>query len=126
MRISVHILHVSSLRTNSTMELSGRTFSYRECVVYGGRRGYRFIENIRTKVYCQDEKIRLRYSKRRRKAVYLWIKSLAERISIGLEKNVITSTAWRIAAKHWLIENGMIRMVKAGNVLPFFFFEFVS
>jgi transposase InsO family protein len=70
-----------------------------------------------------DEKIRLRYSKRRRKAIYLWIKRLAERISIGLGKDIITPTAWRVAAKHWLIENGMIRIVTAGSVLPHFSFN---
>jgi hypothetical protein len=61
---------------------------------------------------------RLAYPKRKRKAVYRWIQDLAERISIGLGKDVITPTAWRIAAKQWLLENGLIQIVKAGKVLP--------
>jgi len=61
---------------------------------------------------------RLAYPKRKRKAVYRWIQDLAERISIGLGKDVITPTAWRIAAKQWLLENGLIQVVKAGKVLP--------
>ena len=62
---------------------------------------------------------RLRYPKRRRQQVYRWIQNLAERISIGLGKAVVTSTAWRVAAKQWLLENGLIRIVKAGKVLPY-------
>jgi len=61
---------------------------------------------------------RLTYPKRRRESVYHWIRNLAERISIGLGKDVITPTAWRSAAKQWLLENGLIQIVKAGKVLP--------
>ena len=61
---------------------------------------------------------RLAYPRRRRESVYHWIQNLAERISIGLGKDVITPTAWRIAAKQWLLENGLIQVVKAGKVLP--------
>jgi hypothetical protein len=60
----------------------------------------------------------LKYPKRRRELVYRWIQNLAERISIGLGKAVVTATAWRVAAKQWLVQNGLIRIVKAGKVLP--------
>ena len=63
---------------------------------------------------------RLGYPKRQREAIYRWIKDLAERISIGVGKSVITPAALRIAAKQWLIRNGLIRVVKAGKVLPNF------
>ena len=61
---------------------------------------------------------RLRYPKRRRLAVYRWIKELAERIAVDAGKDAITPTAWRVAAKQWLVKNRLIRIVKAGNVLP--------
>jgi hypothetical protein len=61
---------------------------------------------------------RLFYPKRKRKTIYRWIQDLVERISIGLGKDVITPTAWRIAAKQWLLKNGLIQVVKAGKVLP--------
>jgi hypothetical protein len=64
------------------------------------------------------EKDWLHYPKRKRGSVYHWILNLAERISIGLGKNVVTPTAWRIAARQWLLQNGLIQIVKAGNVLP--------
>jgi hypothetical protein len=31
---------------------------------------------------------------------------------------VIIPTAWRIAAKQWMLENGLIQIVKTGKVLP--------
>lgn len=75
---------------------------------------------LRGKTACRAYfgKDRFAYPKRKRKAVYHWIQNLAERISIGLGKDVITPTAWRLAAKQWLLEKSLIQVVKAGKVLP--------
>lgn len=62
----------------------------------------------------------LRYTKRKRKSVYRWIRDLAAEISIRTGKAKISSTAWRIAAKTWLQKNNLITIVKAGEVLPYF------
>ena len=64
-------------------------------------------------------KDRIRYSKRKRKAVYQWIKDLAMDLSEAAAKNTITPVAWRLAAKKWLVDNKMITIVKAGKVLPY-------
>ena len=63
---------------------------------------------------------RLRYGNRLRRAVYYWILDLAEEISARAEKPSITQTAWRVAAKQWLLKNGLIRIRKAGDVSPNF------
>jgi len=62
----------------------------------------------------------IRYDKRRRKLIYDWIRELAGEISIQAGKTKITATAWRVAAKQWLVKNGLIQIQKAGNVLPNF------
>jgi transposase InsO family protein len=69
-------------------------------------------------VYFGDGQIR--YDKRRRKSIYDWIRDLAAEISIQAGKTKITATAWRVAAKQWLVKNGLIQIQKAGNVLPNF------
>jgi transposase-like protein len=63
---------------------------------------------------------RLRYPKRQRQDVYRWIRDLAITISRGAGKDRIMPAAWRQAAKQWLLKNGMIRIRKAGKVLPDF------
>jgi hypothetical protein len=63
---------------------------------------------------------RMRYSKRQRKSIYNWIRDLAAEISIRAGKKTISSVAWRVAAKQWLIKNGLIRIQRAGKVLPDF------
>lgn len=63
---------------------------------------------------------RLRYPKRKRKAIYCWIRDLASDISARAGKSVITPSAWRVAAKQWLLKNGMIRIERAGKVSPHF------
>jgi hypothetical protein len=35
-------------------------------------------------------------------------------------KSVITPAAWRITARQWLVQNGLIKIQKAGKVLPNF------
>lgn len=63
---------------------------------------------------------RMRYSKRQRKSIYNWIRDLAAEISIRAGKKTISPVAWRVAAKQWLVKNGLIRIQRAGKVLPDF------
>jgi len=65
-------------------------------------------------------KNRIRYTKRRRKAAYEWIKELAIDISRGAGQSVITCLAWRVAAKKWLEKNNLITILKPRKVLPHF------
>ena len=74
--------------------------------------------NTACKVYFGNN--RLRYSKRRRRAVYRWIRDLAYEISVKAGKSVITPVALRVAAKQWMVKNNLIKIVKAGNVSPHF------
>ena len=53
----------------------------------------------------------LRYGKRKRDAVFRWIRELAQRISSSIGDDLITPSSWRIAARQWLLENRMIRIV---------------
>jgi len=64
--------------------------------------------------------LRLRYTKRQRKSIYQWIFDLASEISIRAGKSTITPVAWRVAAKQWMVKNGLIRIERAGKVLPHF------
>ena len=41
-------------------------------------------------------------------------------ISIRAGKSTITPVAWRVAAKKWMVENGLIKIKRAGKVLPHF------
>lgn len=61
---------------------------------------------------------RIRYSKRQRKSVYRWIRDLATEISIRAGKSKITNAEWRVAAKQWLLKNGLIKIVTAEKVSP--------
>jgi transposase InsO family protein len=63
---------------------------------------------------------RIRYSKRERKAAYGWIQSLAIDLSTAAGKDSIDPTAWRIAAKRWLVENELLTILEPGKVLPNF------
>jgi transposase len=69
-------------------------------------------------VYFGDNQIR--YPKRQRKSIYDWIRDLAAEVSIRAGKKAISPVAWRLAAKHWLVENGLIKIQMAGKVLPNF------
>jgi hypothetical protein len=73
-----------------------------------------------TACQCYFGKNRLRYSKRKRKAAYRWIRDLATDISLAAGKEAINSLAWRIAAKKWLVENKLLTILKPGKVLPHF------
>ena len=63
---------------------------------------------------------RMRYPKHQRKSIYDWIYDLAAEISTRAGKKKITPVAWRVAAKQWLVKNGLIRIQMAGKVLPNF------
>jgi len=63
---------------------------------------------------------RMRYYKRQRKSIYNWICDLAAEISIRAGKKAISPVAWRVAAKQWLVKNGLIKIQRAGKVLPDF------
>lgn len=63
---------------------------------------------------------RMRWDKRRRKSIYNWIRDLAAELSIRAGDKRISSTAWRVAAKQWLVKNGLIKIQREGNVLPHF------
>ncbi len=61
---------------------------------------------------------RIRYSIRQRKGVFRWIRDLATEIAIRAGKPEITNVEWRVAAKHWLLKNDLIKIVWAGKVSP--------
>jgi hypothetical protein len=63
---------------------------------------------------------RIRYPRRKRASVYRFIQDLAAEVATRAGKSVITPTAWRVAARQWLVKNGMIRIQKAGEVSPNF------
>ena len=64
--------------------------------------------------------LRIRYPRRKREEVYRCIQELAAEVSTRAGKPVITPTAWRVAAKQWLLTNRLIRIQKAGIVSPDF------
>jgi hypothetical protein len=63
---------------------------------------------------------RVRYTKRERRSTYQWIRDLASEIATRAGKLKITKLEWRIAAKQWLLKNGLIKIEKAGKVSPNF------
>jgi len=63
---------------------------------------------------------RVRYPRRKRASVYRFIQDLAAEVATRAGKSVITPTAWRVAARQWLVKNGLIRIQKAGEVSPNF------
>jgi hypothetical protein len=69
-------------------------------------------------VYFGDDQIR--YPKRQRESIYNWIRDLAVEVSIRAGKKTISKVAWRLAAKQWLVKNGLIKIQMAGKVLPNF------
>ena len=61
---------------------------------------------------------RIRYSRRERRSIFRWIRDLATELAARVGKPKITSVEWRVAAKQWLLKNGLIEIVKAGKVSP--------
>ena len=68
------------------------------------------------RTYFGDD--RIRYSKRQRRSIYEWIRDLATEIALRAGKSKITNVEWRVAAKQWLLKNNLIKIEKAGKVLP--------
>ena len=58
--------------------------------------------------------------RRERASVYRFIQDLAAEVATRAGKSVITPTAWRVAARQWLVKNGLIRIQKAAEVSPNF------
>lgn len=81
---------------------------------------YRRCLKGRTACSVYFGKNRMRYPKRQRKSIYSWIFDLASEISFKAGMKKITPVAWRVAAKQWLVKNGLIRIQRAGKVLPDF------
>lgn len=65
---------------------------------------------IACRVYFGDK--RIRYTKRQRRSVFDWIENLAGDISHHAGHDVITMLSWRIAAKAWLVKNGLVEICK--------------
>jgi hypothetical protein len=63
---------------------------------------------------------RIRYSSRKRQSVYRWIRDLAAEVSTRAGNPVITPAAWRIAARQWLVTNGLIKIERSEKVSPHF------
>jgi transposase-like protein len=54
------------------------------------------------------------------KMVYRCTQELPAEVATRAGKSVITPTAYREAARQWLVKNGLIRIQKAGEVSPNF------
>lgn len=65
-------------------------------------------------------KPKISFSKRKRKEVFKWISDLAIDIVAKSGKKKIRSTAWRVACRKWLEENGLVSIRKMQAVLPTF------
>lgn len=65
-------------------------------------------------------KPRISFSKRKRKEVFEWISDLAIDIVAKSGEKKIRSTAWRVACRKWLEENGLVSIRKMQTVLPTF------
>jgi len=63
---------------------------------------------------------RIRYPRRKRESVYLWIRELAAEVSTRAGNPVITPASWRIAARQWLVTNRLIKIERSEKVSPHF------
>jgi hypothetical protein len=63
---------------------------------------------------------RIRHSRRKRAAVYLWVRELAAEVSVRVGESVITPTSWRIAARQWLVTNKLIKIERSEKASPHF------
>ena len=65
---------------------------------------------------CQEARI---YTRRKRREVVAWIKSVATQIvSAGAAALPVNAAqAWRVAAENWLQRNGVISIARRRNVL---------
>ena len=64
----------------------------------------------------------VRYSKRKRREIFEWIKNLSCAIMVGLgtSSKRAAEAAWRMAVESWLQKNGFIQVSRDGKVLPYF------
>jgi hypothetical protein len=74
---------------------------------------------------CQvffSEKGGAKFSKRKRREIFEWIKNLSCAIMVGLGKSSrrAAEAAWRTAVESWLQLNGFIQVSRNGKVLPYF------
>jgi transposase InsO family protein len=65
-------------------------------------------------------KPRISFSKRKRKEVFEWISDLAIDIVAKSGEKKIRPTAWRVACRKWLEQNGLVSIRKSQAVLPTF------
>ena len=63
---------------------------------------------------------RIRYLRRKLESVYRFIHELAAEVATRAGKPAITLAAWRVTARQWLVQNGLIRIQKAGEMSPNF------
>jgi hypothetical protein len=63
---------------------------------------------------------RIKFDRRKRKEVFLWIKQLTLDLMDKLGDNKMYETSWRIAARTWLHKNHLITVSKASKVLPYY------
>lgn len=63
-----------------------------------------------------------KYTKRKRKEIFEWIKRRSCEImtELGSQSKKAARTAWRHAAEAWLLKNGLITITLGKNVLPTF------
>ena len=83
---------------------------------HSGRRKYKG-KNSCLKFFGKQ---RISFSKRKRKEVFEWISDLAIDIVAKSGEKKIRSTAWRVACRKWLEENGLVSIRKMQVVLPTF------
>jgi hypothetical protein len=81
--------------------------------------------SLKGRVSCQVfflEKGGAKFSKRRRREIFEWIKKLSSAIlvEIGKSGKRAVQSAWRMAVESWLHINGYIEVSMDGNVLPIF------
>jgi len=74
---------------------------------------------------CQvffSEKGGAKFSKRKRREIFDWIKNLSFAIMVGLGRSSkrAAQAAWRTAVESWLQINGFIQVSRNGKVLPYF------
>ena len=66
------------------------------------------------------QKPAINYSKKSRKEVFLWICDYASDIVEKAGSSLSLTTAWRIACKFWLVQNGLLAISKSAIVLPYY------
>ena len=81
--------------------------------------------SVHERIPCQvffSEKGGAKFSKRKRREIFEWIKKLSSAIlvEIGKPGKRAAQAAWRMAVESWLHINGYIEVSMDGKVLPIF------